>query len=397
MSIQPNDLWRFFSGLEHPSEKAPSTKSAFVEEHMLKDDAATSRWKEVLDVLEIYETATSSWGDRPSRSSRGWFSAPENGFEAAEDTEPRKQRMAPFSMPVFENMSRMELLEQIPAWRIQSAAVYLSKQSKEALFEQCPPKLNRIAGDHMTLMHGPDASTLIDIPLGKNVKLIAFGEKCGIVAQHVALKPMDDLPILKTRPHVTVSFADRVLKRDIAAMKGNGTFDKWVFPLQLEGTIGFKMDNGKIVLSNEELFIETGIDLEEVRKLIETKDEIAEVLPVALEVETDDEPDTKPSEEIARLMAHDSFSSRPDEICAQIFSPTIEKESGLEMLSTSEPSCLEPSETRGILRLSSMEMPTLKVLRVSRTKTFAERCPSSPSKPFEQTQQDIKKKQAKLR
>jgi len=402
----PNDLWRFFEG----SGETSGHKS-FVEELLRTDRSASSRVKEVMGVMELYETATASWGDPQSHaSSRKWFQPPETSFEI--DECPERTSSEVWYLRKSEFKSDAQQLDWIPSWRVMSAAVYLSTASKQALMERCTPKLSRTSGDHMSLMHTPDAMALLNLPLGKTVKLMAYGEKCGLVAQQVALKPPSELMIKKSHPHVTVSFAERVLKRDIAAMKGNGSFDRWVFPLELEGVVGIKMDNGNILFSDEEFYIETGVDLKEIRKQLETdkagsekeqKDE--EGTDAASLEETPSE--ARPSEEIRRLMAQDSFS-KPDGACAQLSppSPRIHPEAMLDAEPTTSrrlEKTTSLTETRGMIKLPEdkpEDKSGLKILRVSRNnRSLFDRHTLSPSRRSnaDHMQQEFKAKQAKLR
>ena len=359
-----------------------------------------------MDVMKLYEDATASWGEL-EKPSRKWFPPPETPVDM--QTHPIEEKKGPLTKPQLPCKTKEELLEQIPTWRVSSAAVYLNRASKEALLEKCTPKLSRVSADHMSLMHHPCAAALLKIPLGKTVKLLAYGEKCGVVAQQVALKGPHELCSHKAHPHVTISFAERVLKKDIAAMKGKGSFEKWVFPIPLEGVVGIKMDNGKILFSDEEFYVETGIELSALRKFAE-QNEIEETVDeddVGLDLTSQPSPleelssDARPSDEIQRLLAQDSFSSRHD---APVFRDHCHNQNSMHHKSAVErrPE-IEKTESasacRGMLHLSDERALEHKVLHVGGKTSQRSLEISSSRSPIDQRQhqQDFKKQQAELR
>ena len=408
-SPQPNDLWRFFSSDGPPStEKSSQANGSFVDRLLHFDGSSSSHVQEVMDVMKLYEDATASWG-KIERPSRKWFPPPETPFDM--QTLPTEEKKGgPLTKPRPPCKTKEELLEQIPTWRVSSAAVYLNRASKEALLEKCTPKLSRVSADHMSLLHHPNATSLLKIPLGKTVKLLAYGEKCGVVAQQVALKGPHELCSHKAHPHVTISFAERVLKKDIAAMKGKGSFEKWVFPIPLEGVVGIKMDNGKVLFSDEEFYVETGVELNVLRHFVE-QSEIEETIDkdtIELDLSSQPSPleelssDARPSDEIQRLLAQDSFSSRHDTPVYQdhrhnqnttSHKAAVERRPEIEKTESA-------SACRGMLHLSDERVLEHKVLHVGGKISQRSLEISSSRSPIDQRhhqQQDFKKQQAELR
>eukprot|EP00210_Caulerpa_lentillifera_P001944 g1866.t1 len=299
----PNDLWRFFKNDKtqelNPPDSSKTTSTTEVSDWQSK--ISPSRMKSILEVLEIYEKATSSWATGIETKSRNWFPHPE---KTQQITSPRLNKNPllnkhPASCPIEKKTvdkaeSCEDMLDLVRNCHVASVAVFLNQSSRESILERCSVKLSRLSCDHMNLITSPDPQQVLNASIGKSVELTAFGEKCGLVSQVVAVKLPSELSSEKRHAHLTVSYVERISKKSISEAQSHHqtSYSRWTDTLPLTGTIGLRLTNGKKVFSHDEFFLETGVDLREIKQQVEKSERGSEMRPKEEEEEEEDEKHT---------------------------------------------------------------------------------------------------------
>lgn len=173
----------------------------------------------------------------------------------------------------LDSMSKDQLLDILPCPRIVFGGVFLLKESRDRLLQIAAPKHSNVYCDHMTVVYKPGAKSLLKLPIGKFVTLTVAGEVHNDSCQVVQVMPPSSVaPTGHAPPHITISIAEGAQPRSAAELASDvhsGDTDlsqKWRKPLQLIGVVGLRLDNRSTVLSMEEFFVRTGVNLRHVRR-----------------------------------------------------------------------------------------------------------------------------------
>lgn len=216
-------------------------------------------------------------------TSRQWWRVPNEGFLQHPVQRVKNDQYMPWIPPEYPgmpkldlgSMSKDELLEILPCPRIVFGGVFLLKESRDRLLQIAAPKHSNVYCDHMTVVYKPGAKGLLKLPIGKFVTLTIAGEAYNDSCQVVHVTPPSSVAPAGHAPHITISLAEGAqpklaveLASDVHAGKKELS-QKWQKPLQLLGVVGVRLDNRSTVLSLEEFFVRTGVNLRHVRRRLE--------------------------------------------------------------------------------------------------------------------------------
>ncbi|GMH33901.1 hypothetical protein BSKO_01735 [Bryopsis sp. KO-2023] len=214
---------------------------------------------------------------------RGWWSCGEEGFlneriqkandQRLNDGEKKLPEILRTPQPDLAKLTKEELLDLFPYSRVMFGAVFLAKRSRDELLKKTPPKHPNIYCGHMTVVYKPGPKSLLKLPIGKSVTLTATSELRDAHCQVLEVVPPDSVKPTGHAPHVTMSIAEGAQPRSagelVADVVGKGGQKReFKVPIQLTGYVGVRLDNKRTVLSLEELFVLTGVNLRMVRKYL---------------------------------------------------------------------------------------------------------------------------------
>lgn len=218
--------------------------------------------------------------------SRGWWLSPLDGFCGGSSNkvqnETARQKSAAWVPPQYPGMPRLdlsrmtkdELLDILPCRRIVFGGVFLLKQSRDLLFKHLPPMHPNVYCDHMTVVYKPSPKGLLKLPIGERVALSVVSELRDANCQVVQVVPPQSVKPSSHAPHITMSIAEDAQPKSAGEMVADvhaGRKEKpqaWKEPLQLYGIVGVRLDNRSTVLSQEELFVKTGVHVHQVRRCL---------------------------------------------------------------------------------------------------------------------------------